>query len=171
MLIYVTPVEDTDVGFFRSKYVEIEQEIPKDATYVRMSLMGHPYPRKVRVESTTDPNIVRVVNNTTHMVQLRTKCVFAVFEVDDPIVDTESYGGPNDVGELVAMFHASEVTFDDHIDTLDLTPALIRALVDEGINFVSELKIATDEELLAIEGIGPVTLDRIRAALDEYAQL
>jgi hypothetical protein len=167
MLIYVTPIENTDVGFLRSKYVEVEQDVPEGAKHLRTKLKGHPKPRAVKVEATNTLKVVRVVNDSDHIAQLRVNTVFAVFEVDDDLLDYagESHGGPD---ELTATFHASEVTLDDHITTLNLTPAVAETLVEAGIQFISDLRAASNEDLLAIEGIGPVTLDKIVEALVEY---
>lgn len=210
MLIYVTPVEDTDVSFLRSKLVEVVQDVPADARFLRMNLPGHAKPNKVRAETTSVPNIVRVINKTTTMVQLRVDKTFAVFEVADwdEVADEviEKHMGawemlaegdeivkeladdldvtPDELtehaldavgAERVATFQASELTFheskatsDDHIGTLNLSPTIVDALEGEDIVFISDLRVTTSEELLAIEGVGPATLEKIQAALAEH---
>jgi len=169
MFIYIMPKEHIDVGFFRTKHVEIEQSLPKKAKFFRMDIFNHPEILKVRVETTVKPNVVRVVNNTTYMLQLRKNEAFAVFKLPD----YDTYGGPNDVGEipqedLVTTFWASSVSIDAHISVLDLSLTIITALEAAGIRSTSELAYKTAKELKAIRGIGPATVLKIQKALEKY---
>jgi hypothetical protein len=179
MLIYVTPYLHKDVGFLRSAHIEIEQEIPKHATFLHTELPGHPEPHKVLVEPTDNPKIVRVINNTENMAQLRRGVTFAVFsvvdgdEADAVILDkaketAEGFDTLEEFEDKVAVFLSSDLVIDESIGVLDITAAILKKLETADIRFVSELRAKTDEELLAIKGIGKASLVTIKKALDNY---
>lgn len=159
MLTYVTPTENIDVGFYKSKYVEIEQDVYGEATLTRIIQNGHPNVAGIKISPTTDSRVVRVVNNTMNMVQLRVRKPFAVFEMPDPPMEDE---------ELVATFHASDAMRDDPISTLNLSKHLTDLLVDGGYTNISRVHDASDEELLAIDGLGAVSLANIKWAVRLY---
>lgn len=172
MLINVMPTENVDVGFYRSKHVEIDQEVPEDAKCIRLDLPGHPQPKQVKVYATQEPNIVRVVNDSNYMVQLRVNNTFAVFqEVEEPEFiywQAESDNKRVYEDDNVATFYASDVTLYDGIDALNLSVNIVELLEAEDIVSISDLQEATDAELLSIEGVGPATLAKIKEALAEY---
>ena len=45
-----------------------------------------------------------------------------------------------------------------------LNDSIMGAVFDAGYNTLDKLRAASDEDLLAIDGIGPATLDKIRSA-------
>jgi hypothetical protein len=70
--------------------------------------------------------------------------------------------------EVEALPQADEVATDEICVTLDAVgPALADALWDAGIETVSDLAGAPDDELLAVSGLGPKTLAQIREELGQ----
>jgi len=52
------------------------------------------------------------------------------------------------------------------LDELGLPPAIVRILAGAGLHSSADLQESTDEDLLALSGIGPRRLEQVRTALD-----
>lgn len=54
------------------------------------------------------------------------------------------------------------------IEELGLKVLVTNALLDSGVRFIEHLEELTDEQLRSIDGIGPIRVVQIKAALEEY---
>jgi len=101
----------------------------------------------------------------------------------------EKQGPPAEIFEALAMERIKELMFDvagdrlppeawdedawdednweENVDSLMLTPSVIAALHKAGIHEIEQLRDMTDEQLLAIKGIGKKSLKQIREALED----
>lgn len=67
-------------------------------------------------------------------------------------------------GGMVTMKEAGRGVTTSSLEALDITPSARLALISAGITDVSRAAEFTDEELLAVNGVGPATVRSIRAA-------
>ncbi|HWF79229.1 MAG TPA: SRPBCC domain-containing protein, partial [Streptosporangiaceae bacterium] len=84
---------------------------------------------------------------------------------DEPTTEVAGETAAEAVGEQVPKAEAGRG--EPALDDLDLTPRALASLRKAGIITVSQLAVMTDHDVLAIDGIGPASVDEIKARLAE----